>query len=332
MPIQQSDHRERDASTLKRISWGAILAGLVVALVVQLTLNMLGLSIGAGVIDPATEENPLSGVGIGSGIWLVITTLLALFAGGWTAGRLAGMPQSIDGILHGVVTWGLMTLVTFWLMSTAVGNVLSATTSAIGKGFSLAAEGVSELAPEAKQAAQKALQMQDTSFKEIKQEARQMLRQTDTQALQPSEMRDDVQQAAQNTRQAAKDAARTPGDADKDINQALDEVYDNLQQTGQEVDSEALANVIAARTGKSQQEAEKIANRWIEQAQQAVDQAQQAAKEARQKAIQASDAIASAVSSAALWTFFAMVLGAIAAAVGGVIGSPKHLPAAGIRR
>nr|WP_299242427.1 hypothetical protein [uncultured Halomonas sp.] len=332
MEDYRSNSTDKDASSLRRISWGAILAGVVIALVIQLLLNMLGLSFGAGIIDPATEENPLSGVGMGAGIWLAISSLIALFAGGWTAGRLAGMPQTIDGILHGAVTWGLMTLLTFWLMGSAVGNVLSATTSMIGQGFSMAAQGVSELAPEAKQAAKQALQQQDSSFQSIKQEAQQMLQQTDTQALQPSELREEGQEAAQTAQQTAKDIVKTPGDALGDVNQALDKMFASLQETAQEVDPDALASVIAERTNKSQQEAEAIANRWIQQSKQAINQAQQAAEQAKQKAIQASEALASAISSAALWAFIAMVLGAIAASVGGIVGSPKHLPAAGVRR
>ena len=51
-----------DARTimLNKISWGAVLAGVVVALVTQLILNMLGIGIGAATLDPAAGagENP----------------------------------------------------------------------------------------------------------------------------------------------------------------------------------------------------------------------------------------------------------------------------------
>ena len=35
------------------ISWGAVLAGVVVALVAQLILNMIGIGVGASTLDPA---------------------------------------------------------------------------------------------------------------------------------------------------------------------------------------------------------------------------------------------------------------------------------------
>jgi hypothetical protein len=51
-----------DARTimLNRISWGAVLAGVVVALVTQLILNLFGIGIGAATLDPAagSAENP----------------------------------------------------------------------------------------------------------------------------------------------------------------------------------------------------------------------------------------------------------------------------------
>ena len=51
---------EEDARTvlLNRISWGAVLAGVVVGLVVQLILNMIGVGIGAATFHPMTGDNP----------------------------------------------------------------------------------------------------------------------------------------------------------------------------------------------------------------------------------------------------------------------------------
>ena len=62
---------------LKRISWGAIFAGTVLAIVLQLALSLLGLGIGLGTIDPLTEQNPMSGIGTGAAIWWIVTMSLA---------------------------------------------------------------------------------------------------------------------------------------------------------------------------------------------------------------------------------------------------------------
>jgi hypothetical protein len=98
-------------STISRISWGAIFAGTVVAFVVQVLFTLLGLAIGLTIVEPMTGQAPWEGVGIGAGIWWVVTALISLFLGGWTAGRLSGMPLRQDAMLHGVVVWGLVTFV-----------------------------------------------------------------------------------------------------------------------------------------------------------------------------------------------------------------------------
>src|SRR5689334_10248687 len=79
---------------LKRISWGAIFAGVVIALAVQLVLSLLGIGIGASTIDPLSEQNPGKGLGIGAAVWFVISSLLATYAGAWVAGRLSGAPRT----------------------------------------------------------------------------------------------------------------------------------------------------------------------------------------------------------------------------------------------
>lgn len=124
-------------SVLKRVSWGAIFAGTVVTLVLLLTFTLLGLGIGLGVISPATAENPMGGVGIGAGIWMLITTLISIFCGAWVAGKLAGSPRSITGVLHGITVWGLVTLLSFYLMTSAVGVLVSGAASIIGRGVSM---------------------------------------------------------------------------------------------------------------------------------------------------------------------------------------------------
>ena len=43
---------------LNKVSWGAIFAGVVVALVVQALLTMLGVGIGVATLDPGTSDNP----------------------------------------------------------------------------------------------------------------------------------------------------------------------------------------------------------------------------------------------------------------------------------
>ena len=58
-------------SQMRRISWGAVIAGVVIAIIIQVTMNILGLAVGAGAVDP-TAPQPNIGPALGTGIviWL----------------------------------------------------------------------------------------------------------------------------------------------------------------------------------------------------------------------------------------------------------------------
>src|SRR5687768_9809369 len=81
-----------------RVSWGAVLAGVMVALVTQLILNLIGIGIGAASFDPTSNANP-SGTtfSIAAGIWWALSGIVAALAGGYTAGRLSGLPAETSG-------------------------------------------------------------------------------------------------------------------------------------------------------------------------------------------------------------------------------------------
>lgn len=128
---------EANTILMNKVSWGAIFAGVVVALVTQILLTMLGVGIGIATLDPGTADNPAaSSLSIGAGIWYVVTGILASFVGGYIAARLSGKTTPTTGALHGLTTWAFTTLlVLYFLTSTIgglVGGVFSGVTSAIG--------------------------------------------------------------------------------------------------------------------------------------------------------------------------------------------------------
>jgi len=109
----------------KRNSWGAIFAGSIIVLGIQLLLGTLGTAIGLSVLTGSPETETAKGVGIGAMIWWVITGLIALFIGGWVAGRLCGFLNRMEGLLHGAVTWSLSTLAAVLLLTTVAGTLVS---------------------------------------------------------------------------------------------------------------------------------------------------------------------------------------------------------------
>lgn len=316
-------------SALKRISWGAVFAGLVVALVVQLTLSLLGLGIGIGSIDPAEEQNPMAGLGTGTLIWWVVSMLISLFAGGWVAGRLAGMPTSFDSILHGILTWGLFTLLSFYLLTTAVGRIISGVGSVVGSTLSLAGQGVAAVAPQAAEAIQGEMENRNINFQTAKQEARQILQQTGKPELQPENIEQEARAAGNQAQRAAGEAAADPQSAGSTFDEVMNRLYGQGSEVASAADREAAVNVIMERTGRSREEANEIVDSWISTYEQAKAQYKETRAQVSQRAQQIGGDVASAVSKAAIYAFFGLLLGAVAAAIGGKVGEPHDLAVTG---
>lgn len=319
------------AATLSRVSWGAIFAGVIVTLVIQLLLGILGIAIGASTIDPLREQNPTGGLGTGAGIWFIITGLVSLFAGGWIAGRLAGIPRVIDSSLHGVLTWGITTLLTFYLLTTTVGAVIGGAARALGQGATLIGQGVAAASPGVADAVQGEMEERGINWDSIKQDARTMLRQTGKPELKPEALEGKAKEAKEDARDTAGSAAEDPQAADRELDSLLDRLFNRGSEVANAADREAVVNVVAARTGKGKEEAAKIVDRWEQTYQQAREQFEEAKVLAEQKAREAGDVAARNVSQAAFWSFFAMLFGLGAAALGGRLSVPHDQLTMGTR-
>lgn len=123
---------EGGPSLSSRISWGAVFAGAVAALSIGLMLNALGAGIGATTVDAAGRASPsATSFGIGAGIWMVVSNLIALAIGGYVAARLSGTSDDTDGTLHGLAVWGTMSLISAVLLGNIVSGVASGASSAV---------------------------------------------------------------------------------------------------------------------------------------------------------------------------------------------------------
>lgn len=117
-------------SLLNRVSWGAIFAGTVIGLGLLILLGMLGTAIGFRAIDPQ-QSGAFDGVGVGAGIWWILTSILALAVGGYTAGHLSGIPEKRSATAHGASVWGLLTIVMLWLAASTMGAAINTATGAV---------------------------------------------------------------------------------------------------------------------------------------------------------------------------------------------------------
>lgn len=134
--------------TPTRLSWGAIFAGVVIAIAVQLVLGILGAGIGLTMVDPVEGTTPgAAGFGIGAGIYWLITTVVALGAGGYAAARVAGVRERFDGLVHGLVVWGVTLILTIYLLTSAVGGIIGGAFRTVGTVASAAGTTVGAAAP-----------------------------------------------------------------------------------------------------------------------------------------------------------------------------------------
>lgn len=286
------------AGIFKQVSWGAIFAGLVVSLVTMLLLTLLGMGIGLGVVNPASEQNPMGGIGIGAAVWLGITALISLFFGGWTTARLAGSVRGMNGILHSIVMWGLVTIVSFFLMTSALGALIGGAASLVGKSISAISSGVAAVAPEAKEGVQKQLSQKGISLDSIMNEAKQML----------------------GKGGAAGGGAGGQAGAEDELKQSLQRIFSSGQTSVSPQDKETLVNTLATRGNMSRPEAERTVDKWIQQYQQMAQGAQQA----KQQALQTTEQAMNTLSKVGIWMFVLLVLEAGAAALGGWLGSRRE--------
>jgi hypothetical protein len=120
---------------LPRLSWGSVIAGVILSSIVYLIMSVLGTAIGASLLAPLSQPDPLHGFGFGSGVWVIVTTVLAVFTGSYFAGRCA----PVLGWLHGLLSWAVMTLLVVYGMSSLLSGAVSTAGSVAATGAQVGA-------------------------------------------------------------------------------------------------------------------------------------------------------------------------------------------------
>ncbi|WP_428487496.1 hypothetical protein [Rhodopila sp.] len=274
----------------RRISWAAIFGGVIMIIVVQLLLSMLGAGIGLGTVNVNAGSTPdASSFGIGAGVWWVVSSCIALLFGGYVAAWFAGIEVRFDGMLHGLVAWGIATMLTIYLLTSAVGGIIGGGFSALGGVASAAGSGV-------KDAAQPLAQATGVSPEMIQQQAQGYLQpaNTDPATMSPQEAQ---KQVASNLVTYAKGGPDAPAA------------------------KQQIIAIMAAQQHISQDDATKR-----------FDDAQAKLKQQRDQAVQtaknAADESAATASRTSFAAFGDLLLGAIAAAIGGSLAVQRRLQVA----
>ena len=266
------------------VSWAAIFGGTLIMIVTMMLLSLLGVGIGIGSINPMEEAHPFQGIGTGALIWWVISNIMAVFAGAFTAAKLTKVGYKFSGVMHGLLTWSLYTLISFWLMTSAIGGILSGVGSVVSKSLSAVGMGVSKVAS-----------LED---------------QVDT---------DRINRLIQNTlakdQKMGSDSTKTK-EFNIDLMAVVQEVVIKDGKINKNIDRAEVVKSVAKNSTLSRQDAERAADVVMEE----YAKLEQKMQELEEKAKETGQKVAEAVSKAAIWGFVALLIGAITAAVGGHLG------------
>ncbi|MBU2411037.1 MAG: hypothetical protein KKC79_20600, partial [Gammaproteobacteria bacterium] len=116
------------------VSWGSIFAGAVGAAALSLILLLLGTGLGFSSVSPwAGDGASAKAIGWSAIAWLTFTQIAASGLGGYLAGRLrskwAGLHTDevyFRDTAHGFLAWGVATLVTAAMLTSAIGSIVGA--------------------------------------------------------------------------------------------------------------------------------------------------------------------------------------------------------------
>ncbi|WP_394653838.1 hypothetical protein [uncultured Sphingomonas sp.] len=278
---------ETVAQPTRRVSWGAIFAGVVIAVAVQLLLGILGTGIGLSMVDPTDGTTPgATGFGIGAGLYWLVTTVVALGAGGYAAARVSGVTEKFDALLHGLVVWGVTLILTLYLLTSAVGGIIGGAFRTVGTVATAAGATVGAAAPQVAQAS-------GVSATDVRQEAAKYLSDA------PSDP-----------------AQMTPEQAQAEIARELPALARGGAD-GQRAESR-IVDIVAAQRKISRPEAQAQVDRAKAEFVQTKNDTVEGAKKA-------TDAVAGAAASTSFILVLALLAGAGAAAFGAMTAARRRL-------
>jgi hypothetical protein len=262
-------------------------------------LVTLGAGLGFAAVSPCTDHGlSASTFTVASTIWLIITQWLSAAAGGYLAGRLRHRWLATHthevffrDTAHGLVTWGVATLVVAAVISSSVTGILSGGAHAIGSvgaagGQGLAAMGHPDMTGGGGPGAAGPAGGPGGAYNLDK-----LFRSTTVSGGSPDA-----------------GGGRPHGD---DSRGEVMHIAANAAMSGtvSDEDRQYLSALVASKTGVSQDEAQKRVDAYVQSLKEAADKAKAAADEARQ-----------AAAKAALYTALALLIGAFIASVSAAIG------------
>lgn len=282
------------------VSWSAIFAGAAAAAALSLILLILGAGLGLSAISPWAQEGASAkSLGVSTILWITFMQLAAAALGGYIAGRMRTrwVQLHTDEVrfrdtAHGFLAWCVATLLTAALLTSSVASIVAggakATASVAGGAASAATAGAAGAGSDAAQGSENGPMgyLMDSLF------------------------RKDAKG------RAASGASSAPGDQHSTAPTVeAGRIFTRSLATGNlpPDDVRYLGQVVAQRTGLTQQEAEKRVNDTYAKLQEAETTAKEAADKARK-----------ASAAAALWLFISLLIGAFTASLCATYGGRRR--------
>lgn len=115
------------------VSWGAIVAGAAAAAALSLILLILGTGLGLSSVSPWSQDGMgAAAFGISTILWVTFTQLVASGLGGYMAGRLRTKWSDVHSdeayfrdTAHGFLAWAVATLATAALLTSVIGAIVT---------------------------------------------------------------------------------------------------------------------------------------------------------------------------------------------------------------
>ena len=290
------------------VRWGAVFAGLVVGISVQIALTLLGLAIGAWSVD-LRESQPAQGIPLGTGIWTAISMLISAFTGGYVTARLSGSALRSDGMYHGAVVWGVTWLVFTWLATMGMATMVGGLFSAFGSGLQALGQGASQSVSAAvsKVAENVDVKNLSVSAEGLKKQIETVLQATKKPELQSGEMK--------------KDADKVAGKAQsgKPISQVTDATVAEIQEKLAALDKDAAINVMVNKLGMSETQAQEVVQSTLRM----IEPLKEKAREVKEQSIDSANVAIEKLASVAGWMFLLALFSLVASMGGGALGIPE---------
>lgn len=327
-----------DLDFTHRISWGSIIAGVITVISVSMVLSLLGVSLGFSMLDPQSSTDITNGSGTALTIWTLISVLISLAAGGFVAGRLAGL----DGLIHGFLVWALSLIVgvilsvmtlssALSLTGSAIGSVASATGSVASGIGNIASKGAGQLFSVAEDVFADVIPNNNPDLNNADRNIAEALKKSGIAQLQPDYLSKQFDAAKNDSKDAIKKLAINPQNSEQIIQDLLATLKNRAETISSSIDRNDVKAAIEKNSSLSPAEADQAVNNFILERDRAVqsinqqfDQLESNIKAAEQKyaelKAQAAETAAQATkvaARAALWSFIGLVIGALASAFAG---------------